>query len=352
MPRDALERPLIWLWNTKASSTTGIAERSFNSMADTVRNRLGFRGVKVKVLDGTRWQGVFGQGGQPGTDFPRLDGLGSLQQWIQAFDRVGLEFHATSVAWGGHDTWQQEAQLAGDVLAAGARSFTWDVEPPTFGYRTRAEIDAALRSGDFSRSLYWRDATWSNAARLVGVVRDRHPDACLAIAPPAQNHAIDATGPGSASRVPLRTFLGAGIDGVCPQIYWTDFRIPVQDVLASVLPEPGQASPRRVHPFGPDVIGGARLWPYPPGTAASQDVLHFRAWLREHSLSGFTVFRLGGPGPAEAAIWKLAAAELAAPGAAPAPGPPAPAVDRDALDRRLTAVEQEVAALRQLLEAG
>jgi hypothetical protein len=92
----------------------------------------------VKTHDGLEWMSTYDHA--PAA----ISGPGQVQTVASIFERAGVPFHAWSVIKGIDPA--REAQMAADVLSAGARSLTLDLEGSSGFWLGSA--DAALRFGD------------------------------------------------------------------------------------------------------------------------------------------------------------------------------------------------------------
>lgn len=100
-------------------------------------------GVMMKTHDGLDWMSTYDHA--PGA----ISGPGQVQTVAAIFERRGVPFHAWSVVKGVDPV--KEAQMAADVLSAGARSLTLDLEGSS-GFWA-ASADVALRFGEELRRL-------------------------------------------------------------------------------------------------------------------------------------------------------------------------------------------------------
>jgi LysM repeat protein len=168
-------RHLVYVWQF---STDGAAA--------AIRRALAERGLGIvlKTHDGLEWMSEYDDA--PGA----VDGPDRVAELAAFFEAGGVPFHAWAVVHG--EAPAREAERAAQVLAAGARSLTLDVEPHP-GFWTG---DAA-------------------AARAFGrALRRRQPDAWLVTSVDARPWLID--------RVPLADF-AAFTDELAPQLYWEEF---------------------------------------------------------------------------------------------------------------------------------
>ncbi len=143
--------------------------------------------VMLKTHDGLEWMSTYDH--SPSA----VSGPGQVQTLARMFEQAGVAFHAWSVIKGIDPA--REAQMAADVLSAGARSLTLDLEGSSgFWLGSR---DDALRFGD--------------------ELRKRTPFGRVDIS-------IDPR-PWRINLVPMPEFV-AFSDGIAPQLYWDTFDTP------------------------------------------------------------------------------------------------------------------------------
>jgi hypothetical protein len=173
--------PLAWVWRFKEDGDP-----------EAVRSLLAAHGVGVllKVFDGTSWMARYDKN----SPMP-MSGPAAVRAAADFFEAGGVPFHAWGVP-NGHDPFY-EAQLASQVLDAGARTFTWDLELP-------------------EGTNYWQ-AT-ANEARILGEeMRRLQPNAYISVAPDAR--------PWQVRKLPMAEF-AAFCNDICPQTYWHIFDTP------------------------------------------------------------------------------------------------------------------------------
>jgi hypothetical protein len=143
----------------------------------------------VKTNDGTSWMSRWdrSQGA--------MSGPPQVREIADYFEAAGVPFHAWGVTRGTDPT--GEAQIAAEVLASGARSFTFDLEPP-------------------EGNSYWHGSP-DSAARLGEELRKIAPKAYLAVTPDPR--------PWRVAMVPLTEFAGFSNE-IMPQTYWRIFDSP------------------------------------------------------------------------------------------------------------------------------
>jgi hypothetical protein len=143
--------------------------------------------VVVKTHDGLDWMATYDR--VPGA----IDGPAQVANIAAAFERYGVPFHAWAVVKGSDPA--REATMAADVLSAGARSPTLDVEGDD-GFWVGSSADA-LRFGEALRGR--------NEFARVDLAIDPRPWKML-----------------SAPIGEFATFC----DGIRPQMYWDVFNTP------------------------------------------------------------------------------------------------------------------------------
>jgi hypothetical protein len=168
----------VWVWQF---STDGTADQIAFTLAE---NGLA---VVVKTHDGLDWMATYDN--VPGA----IDGPGQVETVAGIFERRGVPFHAWAVVKGIDPA--AEARMAADVISAGARSMTLDLEAEDEFWV--GSSDGALRFGDQLRAR-------AEVAR-VDVAIDPRPWKMLA-APVGE----------------FATFC----DGIRPQLYWDIFNTP------------------------------------------------------------------------------------------------------------------------------
>ncbi len=141
-------------------------------------------GVILKTHDGTDWMSRWDKNPDAVTG-PR-----KVEQLANFFENGGVPFHAWSVVHGVDPA--KEAEMSADVLNAGARSLSLDLEP---------------------HAGFW-EGTPAAAIAFGAALRWRAPAASLITSVDPRPWALDAT--------PLAEF-AAFSDGLAPQVYWKAF---------------------------------------------------------------------------------------------------------------------------------
>ncbi|MDA0257031.1 MAG: LysM peptidoglycan-binding domain-containing protein, partial [Chloroflexi bacterium] len=229
-------------------------------------------GIVLKTHDGTDWMSEF----DPGPD--AIDGPGRVAELARFFEQAGIPFHAWTVLEG--DDPVREAELAAQVLDAGARSVFLDLEAHAGFWRGSSE--AALRFGE--------------------ELRRRRPDAWLPVS-------VDAR-PWEIARVPLAEF-ATFADEVAPQAYWGAF--DSRDNLAGYRewgeePAGGRVTPAFVLEAAARALAPFGLPVHPIGDGTVQDQGEWTDFvdrsLRAHAES-VSVWRFG---VTPDSVWRLLAA--------------------------------------------
>ncbi len=167
-----------WVWQF---STDGSAATIANALSGTGM------GVLVKTHDGLEWMSTYDHSAEA------VSGPAQVERLARLFERQDVPFHAWSVIKGIDP--EREAQMVADVLAAGARSLTLDLEP-----------GSGFWAGDGRQALRFGEA-----------LRTLTPFGRVDIS-------IDPR-PWRMNLIPLIEFV-AFTDGIWPQLYWDTFDTP------------------------------------------------------------------------------------------------------------------------------
>lgn len=166
---------LAWVWQFRHD---GERERIRSVLAEHGL------GIVLKTHDGREWMSEY----DPSPD--AVGGPADVAAHAEFFEAGGVPFHAWSVVEGLNPA--REAEMAADVLSAGARSLFLDLE---------------------AHAGFWRGS--EQAAMAYGEeLRRRQPDAAVVTSVDARPWEID--------RVPLTQF-AAFSDAIAPQVYWSMF---------------------------------------------------------------------------------------------------------------------------------
>jgi hypothetical protein len=253
-------RHLAWVWQF---SNDGGPERVVSVLAQYNL------GILLKTHDGTDWMSTY--------DASPYAVYGSDQVGMLAnyFEKYGVPFHAWCVAKGLEPV--REAEMAAQVIAAGARSLTVDVEP---------------------HSGFWQ-GTPQDAVTFGQELRKLQPGATVFLS-------IDPR-PWVLSRVPLAEFATFG-QGFAPQIYWETFNSS-DNVLrfeASGFP-PGAAgiTPEFLLDVSRRLLRGYNFPIQPVGQGASRNATAWQGFLKaslDAGLPTISVWRYGVTSPD---VWRL-----------------------------------------------
>ncbi len=214
----------------------------------------------VKTHDGLDWMSKYDH------HAAAVSGPGQIAAIASMFERSGVPFHAWAVIKGIDPV--GEAQMAADVLAAGARSLVLDLE----GY-----------------AGFWTGSP-AAAVRFGQELRARTPNGRVDIS-------IDAR-PWRLKDVPLPEFMPF-IDGIWPQLYWETF--DSQDNFnafrfSGYPPDSDGITPIFLLDVAHRVLAPFDRWIVPIGQGASNDATAWpdfahRAW--ELQMPGVSVWRYG-----------------------------------------------------------
>ena len=234
-------------------------------------------GVVVKTNDGTDWMADFDR------SVDAVDGPGQVGALAAFFEDGGVPFHAWSVVKGLEPL--REAQIAADVLAAGARSVVLDLEAHSGFWR--GDAAAALTFGRELRAL--QPSAW------VSVSIDPRP------------WEID--------RIPLTEFASFASE-LSPQVYWRSFRSAanvLKFTLAGYPPGSEGVTPRFVLETALDRLRRFGLPVHPIGdgqSAADEGWGEFIDAAFASDAEAVSVWRFGVTEPS---VWRLLADNPARP---------------------------------------
>ncbi|MDP9236031.1 MAG: hypothetical protein M3P30_01300 [Chloroflexota bacterium] len=243
-------RHRVWVWQFSAD---GRADQiAANLAADSCA-------VMVKTHDGLEWMSTYDHAAGA------ISGPAQVQTIASIFERAGVPFHAWAVVKGVNTA--REAQMAADVLAAGARSLTLDLEGSS-GFWLGSKDDA-LRFGD--------------------ELRQRTPFGRVDIS-------IDPR-PWRINLVPMNEFV-AFTDAIWPQLYWDTFDTSanIDGYRASGYSSPGGMSPEFLLNATASILQPYNRPVLPVGQGAAADPASWprfahRAW--ELKMELISVWRYG-----------------------------------------------------------
>jgi hypothetical protein len=191
-------RHLAWVWQFNQDGTP---EEIRSALA---RNGLG---ITLKTHDGKTWMGKWDD------SHLAIYGPSQVRAAASFFESGGVPFHAWCCVKGKEP--EREAEMCAEVLASGARSMMFDLEPPEDGHYWQGTSESALTFGREMRRLA--------------------PDAWLTVAPDPR--------PWQLKSVPIGEF-ASFCNEINPQTYWDTFNTSANYRL---LREFG-------HPPGPDGV--------------------------------------------------------------------------------------------------
>jgi hypothetical protein len=169
---------IIWAWQFSADGSLAAIASALKGTG---------LGVLVKTHDGIEWMSKYDNAPDA------ITGIAQVRTVARYFEDRGIAFHAWAVPKGVDPL--REAQMASDVLAAGARSLVLDVEGSA-GFWVGAPADARAYADELRRL--------SPYARVDISIDPR---------------------PWRINLVPMTEFV-ATCDGIWPQLYWETFDTP------------------------------------------------------------------------------------------------------------------------------
>ena len=241
-------------------------------------------GVLLKTNEGHEWMSSV-------DDSPTaIMGPEKVHEMVNYFESAGVPFHAWCVVKGLNPV--REAEICSDVLNAGARSMTFDLEPPEGHHYWQADRATALEFGREMRRL--------------------QPNARLGVAPDARPWQIDA--------VPLVEF-ASFCDEILPQSYWQTFNSPTNRRFLTergYYIGPEGVTPEVVLDATADKLRplGRVIRPIGQGTANAAEWERFVRHAYSLEMDSVSVWRYG---TASGDVWPTLAALAPVPPAPPAP---------------------------------
>lgn len=226
-------------------------------------------GIVLKTHDGADWMSRYDRTAD-GVTGPR-----KVEELANFFENAGVPFHAWAVLHGTNPA--RESEMAADVLSAGARSLSMDVEPHQGFWRGTPRAAA-----EFGEALRWR----SPAASLITSIDPR---------------------PWLIDRVPLDQF-AAFSDAFAPQVYWHTFSTPanlVKYVGAGHDPGPGGMTARFALDSTMRSLSRFNLPVTPVGDGTAPAIDDWREFIDTsygHDLEAVGVWRFGVASPA---LWEM-----------------------------------------------
>lgn len=217
-------RAYVWEFQRDGTAQSIAADLAANGMA-----------VMVKTHDGLDWMAKYDL--VPGA----IDGPQQVSNIARIFEDAGVPFHAWAVVKGIDPV--AEAQMASDVLNAGARSLTLDLEP---------------------YEGFW-EGTTDDALRFGEELRQRQESARLDIS-------IDPR-PWKMLHIPLNEFVQF-TDGIQPQLYWDMFATDDNANAYAYMgypPGPDGVTPEFLVSTTHQILAGYDRWVVPIGEGAVAD---------------------------------------------------------------------------------
>lgn len=251
---------LAWVWQFPQ-----------DGQREVIRDVLAAHGLGIvhKTHDGSDWMSRWDRT----TD--AVTGPRKVEQLANFFENGGVPFHAWAVVHG--DDPAKEAEMAADVLNAGARSIALDLEPHQ-GFWRGSKASAVA----FGMALRWR----APAASIVTSIDPR---------------------PWTLDGIPLDEFAQFS-DALAPQVYWKTFSTPANvDRYRRSGEDPG---PEGITPtFALDVtmkkLARFNLPVMPVGDGTSSNVGAWRTFIDrsyEHDADAVSVWRYGVATPS---LWEV-----------------------------------------------
>jgi LysM repeat protein len=226
-------------------------------------------GIVLKTHDGADWMSRYDRTAD-GVTGPR-----KVEELANFFENGGVPFHAWAVIHGSNPA--REAEMAADVLSAGARSLSMDLEPHAGFWRGTPQAAA-----EFGAALRWR----APAASLVTSIDPR---------------------PWEIERIPLDQF-AAFSDAIAPQVYWRTFSTPanvVKYVRAGHDPGPGGVTVQFALDSTMRSLQRFNLPVTPVGDGTAPGIDEWREFIDrsyDHNAEAVSVWRYGVASPA---LWEM-----------------------------------------------
>ena len=251
---------LVWVWQ--------FSQDGSKEAIRAVLARYGL-GVVLKIHDGTDWMATYDSSADA------VDGAARVAELGRFFEDGGVPFHAWCVLHGLDPT--REAQMAAEVLSAGARSISLDLEP---------------------HAGFWR-GTPAAALELGRELRRLQPDAWVVTS-------IDAR-PWEVDRIPLAEFATFASE-IAPQAYWSLFQTPAniaKFTKAGYDPGDGGVTARFVLDVATDKLRPFGLPVRPIGDGTRAEESEWRDFIErayENGAEAVSVWRFG---VTDASVWQL-----------------------------------------------
>jgi len=262
-----IDRHLAWVWR-------------FDDDGDPaeIRDRLVQQraGILLKTHDGSTYMGKWD------ASWGGVTGPEKVRELAEFFESAGVPFHAWSVTRGVDPV--REAEVAAEVLANGARSLTFDLEP--------AEGKA-----------YWQRGP-AEAMQIGWELRRLMPDAYLVVAPDPRPWQLEV--------VPIGEF-ASFCDEIAPQTYWDTFDSPANYRLFEMFgypPGPDGITPEHVLTVTNQALAphGRPIRPVGQGAASHEEWARFLQTAESLGMgeASFWRFRTAGDG-----VWQALSESVA-----------------------------------------
>ena len=253
---------LAWVWQFSVDGSASQVRRVLS------QNQMG---VVLKTHDGTAWMSQYDRTADA------VNGPRKVGELVRYFEDSGVPFHAWCVVHGLQPI--REAEMAAEVLNAGARSLMIDLEP---------------------HAGFWR-GSWGDAVAFGHELRKRAPDAWVVTSVDPRPWLIDG--------IPLTEF-AAFSNELAPQVYWDSFRtLPnVQRFIASgYAPPAGGVTPRFALDNAVQMLRRYKLPIHPIGEATTRGAAwsEFLDRAYEHGAESVSAWRFGVTTPE---VWSVLAA--------------------------------------------
>ena len=234
-------------------------------------------GITLKAFDGTDWMSVYDSSPQA------VSGPNQVAALAQYFEGQGVPFHAWAVIKGLDPI--REAQMAAEVLGAGARSLYIDLEPWAGFWQGTAE-----------------------AARAFGQeLRRLQPNAVVIVA-------IDPR-PWVVPLMPLAEFASFS-NALAPLIYWQSFNSQGnldRFISSGYPPGPGGITPEFLLDVTSSVLAPYGLPLEPVGQGSTGDINLWVRFLDHASRAGMTDVSVWRYGVTDPQVWALLSARAGVP---------------------------------------
>jgi LysM repeat protein len=226
-------------------------------------------GIVLKTHDGPDWMSRYDRTADGVT------GARKVEEFANFFENAGVPFHAWAVVHGSNPA--REAEMAADVLSAGARSLSMDLEPYQGFWR-----GTPAAAAEFGTALRWR----APSASLITSIDPR---------------------PWEIERIPLDQF-AAFSDAIAPQVYWHAFATPaniVKYVRAGFDPGPAGMTVGFALDTAMQNLARFNLPVTPVGDGTAPDIGDWREFIDRsygHEAEAVGVWRYGVAAPA---LWEM-----------------------------------------------